>query len=196
MMLKLIKSPVELTRTHDTALITGDGRTCTHDIYEFLQYKVPHDVISIGRSINVYDGPIQHWANVDGADSKWWAEHLPLKNNGKVPLRHTIGDMPWYDVIWDDGLPDGTLWQGSTALFATLIALHMGYLKIVLAGCPLDENGHWYHDEDVKGPTWEGSTYRKWLDLSTDDDFSKVRSLSGYTAKIVGQVHRDWLKGV
>jgi len=193
MNLKLIKTPEPLTRPNDTCLILGDGRSAPQDMYSFLEWGVPHDVISIGRSINLYEGNILHWANVDGSDSKWWAEHLPLKNNGKMPLRHTIGELDWYDVIWDDGLPDGSAWHGSTALFAALIALQMDYHKIILAGCPLDEAGHWYHNDDQKGPIWEGGTYRRWLDFSEEDDAVRVRSMSGYTAKIVGHADRRWL---
>ena len=179
---------------NDTVLITGDGRTCLEDISDFVNWNIPHDIISIGRSINLITSRVHHWANVDGADSKWWCEHLPAKNDGKIPLRHTLGELEWFDCIWDDGLPDGTPWQGSTAYFATLIAIFMNYRKIVLAGCPLDENGHWYHDEVEKGPIWEGGTYRRWLDFSVDDDEAyRVRSMSGYTAKIVGQAYRDWV---
>lgn len=183
-----------MTRNHDTVLILGDGRTAPADMHRFLNHEIPHDVISIGRSVNLYDGDVQHWANVDGADSKWWAEHLPPKNSGRCPVRHTIGELEWYDCIWDDGLPDGTPWNGSSAMFATLIALHMEYRKIVLAGCPLDENGHWFSPENERGPIWEGGTYRAWLDFSQEDDAVRVRSMSGYTAKIVGEVTRSWLE--
>jgi len=191
--LKLIKTIEPLTRNHDVVLITGDGRSCPSDIYRFLDWKVPHDVISIGRSINLYEGNINHWANVDGADSKWWSEHLPAKNGGRVPLRHTLGDIPWYDCIWDDGKPNGSVWQGSSSLFATLIAVYLEYRKIILAGCPLDEAGHWFSPENESGPTWEGGTYRAWLDFSNEDDAVRVKSLSGYTAKIVGEATKEWI---
>jgi hypothetical protein len=193
MNLTLVRTTIPLNRTNDIALVLGDGRSAPQDMYTFLEWKLPHDVISIGRSINLYEaGPIQHWANVDGADSKWWSEHLPGKNHGRVPCRHTLGELDWYDCIWDDGMPDGSVWNGSSALFSVLIALQMGYRRVVMAGCPLDTEGHWYHNDDVKGPVWRGEDYRAWLDFSQEDEAVQVRSLSGYTAKIVGYADRRW----
>lgn len=193
MRLSLTRAIEPPRKINDVALITGDGRSCPDDIFRFLEWKIPHDVFSIGRSVNLYEGRIHHWVNVDGADSKWWAEHLPAKNAGKLPARHTLGECEGYDVIWDDGQPDGAVWYGSTALFAVLIALYMEYRKIVLAGCPLDELGHWYFGEEHKGPKWEGATYRAWLDFSQEDEATKVKSLSGYTAMILGEANKESL---
>src|SRR4030042_646836 len=103
----------------------------------FISWDIPHDVMAIGRSINVYPGRVKHWANFDGMDSAWWAEHIPLKNNGKMPIRHTMGDCRGYDVDWDiiDEIiwnPDDISWHGSTSLFAVYVCLALGYQKIVL----------------------------------------------------------------
>ncbi len=180
-------------------LITGDGRTLQKDISQFLNWRMKHDVMAIGRSMNEYPGPVLHWANVDGADSRWWAEHLPKRNGGDFPIRHSLGDLPWYDVDWDIKdeivLGDGNSWHGSTALFAVYVSLALGYKKILLAGCPLDGKGHWWQGNNKEpGPSWPGETYQAWLEFSLMPEAERVKSFSGYTAIMVGTAFREWMK--
>jgi hypothetical protein len=189
----LENSKVEIRPTSRLALVTGDGRTLHRDLANFLVWKAPHDVISIGRSIKVYPGKVMHWANVDGADSKWWAEHLPGS-----PIRHTMGEQPWYDADWtiqdEYRVPWDDSWHGSSALFAALIALAMGYNRVVLAGCPMDVKGHWWQGEDkTPGPRWPGESYQAWFEFAALSDGARVRSLSGYTAAILGEPFREWV---
>jgi len=189
---------VTLKRNNDLALVTGDGRSLPNDLRTFLDWRLQHDVLAIGRSINLYPGRVEHWLNVDGTDSSWWADHLPLRNDGKLPIRHTLGECKGYDVDWDIedevtfGKDDHVLWHGSTALFAVYVALALGYEKIVLAGCPLDSKGHWFYGNEVMGPDWQGKDYQAWLELARTEEGNKVRSLSGYTAQIIGLAKEEW----
>ncbi len=198
MRLKLHDSTIDLKIQNPNVLITGDGRSLSADLDTFLQWEVPHDVMAIGRSINIYPGRVKHWANVDGTDSSWWAEHLPQKNDGKIPIRHTLGNCKGYDVDWDildsPWKMDEVVWYGSTALFAVYVSLELGYDKIILAGCPLDNKGHWYFPNGTcPGPRWHGETFQAWLDFARDERANKVRGLSGYTAQIVGEPTREWI---
>ncbi len=182
-------------------LITGDGRTFPKDLEEFLSWGIPHDVMAMGRSLNAYPGRVMHWANVDSAESIWWAEHLPLKNAGKMPIRHTLGDCRGFDIDWEiiDEIifekGDNSMWYGSTALFAAYACLALGYEKIVLAGCPLDNKGWWFFNEREVGPHWQGECYQAWLEFSNNGGSHKVRSLSGYTGQIVGKPNKLWVNG-
>lgn len=185
-------------KEHNVVLITGDGKTFPSDLEMFLSWGVPHDVMAIGRSINHYQGKVLHWANVDGTDSSWWAKNLPLKNDGKLPIRHSIGKAEGYDIDWEiiDPIlwdPEEVLWHGSTALFAVYISLAIGYEKIVLAGCPLDSKGHFYFADEHYGPRWTPESYQAWFEFARTDESRKVRSLSGYTAQIVGEPSKEWL---
>lgn len=196
MKLEVSKYKKVFERGKDVILITGDGRTLPEDLGKFLSWNIPHEVMSIGRSINKYPGDVHHWANVDGADSRWWAENIPLKNQGEMPIRHSLGELAGYDIDWEiKDCPwgmDEILWHGSTSLFAAYISIAMGYQKVVLAGCPLDSEGHWYFGPEHKGPRWTGETYQAWLDFAREPEAQKVRSLSGYTAQIVGEAAREW----
>ena len=191
MRLKIHASTVTLKRNNDLALITGDGRSLPDDLRTFLKWGLQHDVLAIGRSINLHPGRVGHWLNVDGADSVWWAEHLELKNDGKMPIRHTMGECKGYDVDWDDGRVTNEPWSGSTALFAVYVALEMGFQKIVLAGCPLDSKGHWFYPPEELGPIWTEETYKAWRDFSKTPEADRVRSLSGFTRETLGLATKE-----
>jgi hypothetical protein len=84
------------------------------------------------------------------------------------------------------------MWHGSSALFSVLIGLEMGYTRIYLAGCPLDSKGHWYFPDEDYGPRWTMETYQAWLDFMDTPEAQRVRSLSGYTAKMLGNYFYDF----
>ena len=191
MKVSIHESKVELKPENDTALITGDGRTFPEDMRKFLEMNIPHDTYCIGRSINQYPNRVMGWVNVDSTESKHWAEHLPLKNNGKIPIRHTMGSHEGFDVDWDIldeplwNRKDDIRWRGSSALFAVLICLSLGYKKIYLAGCPMDKKGHWYWPETYEGPEWLDEDYQAWDEFAKQDEAKKVVSLSGYTKEVL-----------
>ncbi len=190
MRLEVFKSKVELKPINPAVLITGDGKSLMKDLETFDQKMICHDTMSIGRSINVIDGRVMHWANVDGPECIYWAENLPLKNDGRLPIRHTLGDVRGYDVDWeikDEVLwkrDDEVLWHGSSSLFAVYVALGIGYERIYLAGCPMDMNGHWFYSQD-EGPRWDGESFIAWLEFAKTPEAKRVESLSGYTRQIL-----------
>lgn len=193
--LKLISSKAKLEKLNPTCLIMGDGRCLQKDLDSFLINPPPHDVMSIAKSYKLYPGRILHWSMVDSNANVWWARHLPLRNNGDLPIRHTLGECEGFDVNWDDGQDDGALWHGTSALFATLVALNLGYEKIILAGCPMDNKGHWYFSEEQdQGPDWKEEDYQIWRDFVKTEEAKKVKSLSGYIAQIIGLGMKKWIK--
>jgi hypothetical protein len=169
---------ISLKRKNDNLLISGDGRCLKEDLYKVLPLN-NYDIMSIGRSIKAFlPHAVSHWVNVDGPGSKWWAEHLP---GSPYAIRHTIGECEGYDCIWDDGKPDGVPWYGSSALFAAMIGLILGYKAIVLAGCPMDKEGHWYFDKSEKGPDWREEDYQVWREFASLPKPGSVQSMSGWT---------------
>jgi len=184
----------EITPDNPVLLVTGDGLSLPDDLHRFLEWKIDHDAMAVGRSINLYPGEVKHWANVDCEECKHWAENLR-----GAPIRHTMGDYPWFDIDWGiencELHPDDIFWHGSSGLFAAYIGLAMGYEKIVLAGCPLDKNGHWYWEglEENTGPNWKDEDYTSWLEFAHEEKAQKVKSMSGFTAKVLGVPTPDWL---
>ena len=199
MKLTLHKAHKELKREHDTLLIIGDGFCMLDDLKEFLSWDIPHDAGALGRGIKEYPGKVLHWFNADGDLSIQWAKNLP---NGNGTIKHTMGEVEGFDVDWDIEQPDyhngeitgegPTRMHGSSALFATLAGLEMGYEKIILAGCPLDCEGHFYfaQSKETLGPIWLGYDFMAWIDFREME--KPVRSMSGYTAKILGRPTKEW----
>ena len=192
-------------READLLLVLGDGHTMPVDRDEFLSWGVPHDVGSLGRSIKEYPGKVHHWFNADGHMAYHWAKNL---TNGNGTIKHTLGDYEGFDCDWEIQMPDyhyGDItgetnkMHGSSALFATLAGLELGYSKITLAGCPLDMGGHWYFKEkkqDTLGPIWLGCDFMAWIDFRDSPVAYRVKSMSGFTAKLLGQATRDWADGM
>ncbi|MCK5616765.1 hypothetical protein KAR91_83660, partial [Candidatus Pacearchaeota archaeon] len=176
----------------------ADGWSAPADIKRFMAYEIPHDVYAVARSIQLIKEPVDHWGDVDSDASVWVAGNLPVKNReGKPPLRHTLGPQKNFDVDWDTEEemlwdPSEVVWHGSSALFAVLCCIAMGYTKIVLAGAPLDGKGHWY-DPHIKGPRWTCETYQAWFEFAACEQANMVKSLSGYTAQLLGEPVEEWL---
>ena len=194
-------------RHSDRIVILGDGRSMPEDYGLVSGWRVEHDLGAIGRSIRATDGLAQHWFNLDGETAIAWGKQLKETSNNGL-LTHTVGPVDGFDVDWDVQQPDYNYerithergrFHGSSALFATLAAIEMGYRRIVLAGCPLDTEGHWYFepmDADTLGPLWLGIDYMAWLDFAKLETAKRVRSMSGYTADIIGKATREWTEGV
>lgn len=197
--MRVLSTAKPLEINHPVCLVTGDGRSLPHDITAFLSWNIEHDVYAIGRSLKAYPGHIDHYADVDGDSAVWVVSNLeknnPEKCNGYV-YKHTLGEVKGFNVAWDiEQSPwdmDEVMWHGSTSLFCALTAVAMGYERVVLAGCPLDSAGHWYHAASETGPSWHGKCYTAWLDFARSDESKRVRSLSGYTKQIVGEPSIIW----
>jgi len=192
------KAHRELKRNHDTILIIGDGQSMPADLKKFLSWDIPHDAGALGRAVREYPGVVDHWFNADGETAIHWAKNLAPET-----IRHTLGEVDGFDVDWDLEQDDyhyqeitneaGRM-HGSSALFATLASLKMGYSHVVLAGCPLDAEGHYYFEpsKETLGPIWLGFDYMAWLDFARMPEAARVRSMSGYTAKILEHPTKEW----
>jgi len=201
MQARLIRAQKPIKLENTTVLVLGDGMSLLDDLERFLAWRVAHDVAAIGRSIKQYPDRVQHWFNADGECAGHWAKNLP---NGEGTIKHTLGEIDGFDCDWEIEQPDYNYERitgerdrlhGSSAIFATLACLAMGYRSIVLAGCPMDCGGHWYYAEhlDSFGPIWLGMDLMVWIDFAQSEDAECVRSMSGYTAKILGEATKSWL---
>lgn len=199
------KFSVDFTRycVNDTVLITGDGHTLPGDVKRFEDWGILHDIYCVNRSMLFFQRPITHWGAVDCEEAVWFSENVNSSILGETPiLRHTIGILPsGFDVYWralnfeDMQGYAKNIWTGNSAYMAVLSVVAMGYKKIVLAGVPLDTGPHWYEPKGTEGPNWVGKVYRQWIDFKQESpDAHKVRSLSGYSAFILGEPEKAWLQ--
>jgi hypothetical protein len=91
--------------------------------------------------------------------------------------------------------------SASSGIYAAKVALEDGFDKIVLAGIPMDTKaGHFLPETkdvhgQVRGQYWLGrDTFIDGLEKSIPHLRGKVRSMSGYTAKVLGIPDAEWLK--
>ena len=188
-------------RGHPTVLITGDGDTLPFDVKEFESWEIPHDLYAINRSLIFHERQVDHWGAVDLEETIWFTQNVNEKvEPNKHILRHTIGEIPGgVDICWEMDYPwknenQKLIFAGNSGYFGVLSAIHMGYEKIVIAGMPLNTGPHWYENKkDYIGPNWSGATYRNWMDFKMKvPEAEKVRSMSGYSAFILGQATKEW----
>lgn len=109
------------------------------------------------------------------------------------PLTHTqrhIPDLqvpPFYE--WRlDGYVGGT-----SAGFATAIGLALGCTKVVLAGVPLDGDGHYFDPPGAKLTQFDTRTQAIQWGMFKNYFGDQVRSMSGKTQEILGEVTQEWL---
>ena len=196
-------------RSNDTVLITGDGHCLAHDVKEFNSWNIPHDIYAVNRSMIFHEKQVQHWAAVDVEEACWFTEFV---NNKVEPdhriIRHSIGGETLfgnpvtglYDCYWNmdydwENEYQRRVFVGNTGYFAVLTSLKMGYKKIIIAGMPLDIKPHFYETEDEQGPQWTGLTYMQWMDFKLQiPEAENVKSMSGYSAFILGTATKEWCK--
>lgn len=74
--------------------------------------------------------------------------------------------------------------SGSSSLLGTQAALRLGYTRIVLCGCPLTGS-------NANGSKYEG--FRDGWKARKNDVAPYVRSISGWTADILGKPSPEWV---
>lgn len=190
-------------RRNDTVYISGDGQSLQEDTREFESWGVAHDLYAVNRSLIFHERQVDHWAAIDLEESMWFAENVnPKVQNGRKIVRHTIGYSELaYDIGWKmdyefENDYQRRVWAGNSGYFAILTAIHMGYKKIIIGGMGLKREPHWYEPKDADGPNWAGIVYTQWMDFKMlVPEAERVKSMSGYSAFILGKASKDWVNG-
>lgn len=132
-----------------------------------------------------------HWA---GGHVERWQWYRPLAKGARRAQNHDGSDRwisdcrarvhapaaaPMVDHVW--GGPLG----GTSGLFATRVALALGYEEVVLCGIPMDGSGRFYD------PPWKQGgnlgTMAEWERFAPVFN-GRVRSMSGRTRELLGSL--------
>jgi hypothetical protein len=105
----------------------------------------------------------------------------------KKILTHSISGNSKVDLVWDIGNPGGT-----SGLFATQIALALGYEKIILCGIPINNTRRFYDSPNHKFK-YEGISQQEPWQIANKKFDNRVRSMSGKTAELLGKPDKKWL---
>lgn len=110
-------------------------------------------------------------------------EDIPLNADGSYKIICHKQYMNLVDIIKPIDLRKEA--SGSSALLGTMVAIDLGYEKIVLCGCPLE-------GKNPKGYPYE--VFQKGWKEKEAQVKDKVKSMSGWTKQFLGEPTIDWLE--
>lgn len=174
------------------ALVLGSARTLEQDRTEALRLFKPDLIVACNHAARDHAGRVDHWATMHPELLPHWVEQRRAAGRPDVGClwapRHRMAkaDVGGLAINLTDS------WGGSSGLLCVTVALEHGASHVVLAGVPMrktdchyDDPKHWLEARQY-WPAWERS-----LDLMG----GRVRSLSGWTAELLGLPTREWLDG-
>lgn len=177
-----------------TVLIVGDATGVWEDVGRFEGMGIEHDTMLINHVALAYPLPYQHFLAGDShmADMQRVAKKIPKK-----VIKHCWNPNSYgFDVRWIRQAKAAG-WCGTTANLAAKVAICLGYLKIVFAGIPMDNSGHWYDEylpeNDVKRQSDHRHHLWKWSELGCRPQSRLMRSMSGNTKDLFGEPTVGWL---
>ena len=181
---------------NDILLIIGDGWNLLDDLERFIEFSVPFDLMSINYSSELLPAswPIHHFIAGDSHTQDMQNIAKGLADRGT--LRHCWNrGSKHFDIRWARNTSKG--WTGTTANLGLKIGIALGYMKMVLAGCPMDNNGNWYTkslpESDSKKNKDHTAHLWKWTEIAGRPIGRFIRSMSGNTAMLFGEPDNDWL---
>jgi len=182
----------------DVLLIVGDGRDVLNDLDRFLAFEEPADLMAMNFSPKIIP-------------ATWHIDHYIAGDSHTSSMQKVAGEMPagtlrhcWnqnskhFDIRWSRN--SSKPWNGTTLNLGVKIGIALGYLKIVLAGCPMDTSGNWYKDtlpeNDIKRGKDHTAHLWKWTEIASRPIGRFIRSMSGNTAQLFGEPTKEWLQDV
>lgn len=196
------KAPVIAGTRKGPAVVLGSARCIWDDMAKIDFSKV--EVIAVNDMIVHYKGELHHAVSLHPEEPPLWKQlrwtngcdsggHI-YTHSHRYPshIKHPNGEFKaehGLDFIWE--LEGGR--GGSSGLFACMIGLALGYDKIILAGIPLDGNGHFFDPPGkettqflAQNITWE------WENANEKYFKGRVKSLSGRTKDVLGYPSMEW----
>lgn len=168
------------------ALVLGGALCLADDRAAALALFTPDIIIATNSAGMVEDGPVPHFVSMHPElFPKWLAERRAAGRPEPETLWCPIG-RPVPRPLVCRTVPS---WGGSSGLLAVIVAFEVGYDRVVVAGCPLDQSPHF----DDRRPWRDGPRYREAWTRRRLDLKDRVRSMSGWTREFVGPPTPEWL---
>lgn len=150
-------------------------------------------VIATNEAGAHWPGEVDHWVS-------YHPEYFPKWKR----QREANGHPPTDALLW--GRPSKEKWVdrharhwggGSSGLLAVSVASDLNLDRVVLAGVPITQTGH-FHDRD-DGRPWGHADHhwKQWKEVFEDGRLSPtwIRSMSGNTRELLGPPTAAWLRG-
>jgi hypothetical protein len=169
-------------------LILGGARCVWDDVRslpggDLALEKWPGDIMAtndIGAHVHQF---IRHWTTLhEDYMAGWHAYRYGHNHGGRGHVyTHGIRANPAIHFVWNLKIP-----AGNSGLFAARIALLMGYDRVVLAGVPMDGQGHFFDPPWVGHGHFGAAELEEWKSARDEFFANRVRSLSGRTRDLLG----------
>lgn len=172
-----------------SAIVLGDAACVDADVEAAMKLFEPDAIAATNNmiirwpnrldyAVTLHPEPVTDWVGIQKAIKK---RRLDGKN---IPEVWAHKAHPGVDKVTKD-------WRGSTGLLAVKVLLEEGFERIVLCGVPMSPDGAHFYSSDK--PWKSANAYHKgWLDHRRELE-PYVRSLSGWTQRILGAPDHRWL---
>jgi len=170
-------------------LIISTGRC----VWEDLEKVKPFDGF-ITMAVNYM---ILHWPwRLDFAVS-WHYDLVPLLVQVRTHRKHrnkpvTYGSKEGQGIDYSGRFKSGGI--VTSGMYAACVGLHLGYEKIVIAGVPFDDSGHFYDPpgDEFKTRFHYEKKEKTWLEVK-EMAGDKIRVVSGNLIPCFGEFSKEWL---
>lgn len=172
------------------AAVLGGARSVWEDLDRLKAICQPDVIIATNDAGAAYTGEVHYWATLHYEKLQEWqklrkerglppAHHLWVHDEARLPRGQPDN--------FEGRLPD---LGGSSGLFACQVGRALGLERIVLCGVPMDEDQCHFFDHKK----WEyAGRYRQAWTRHKAEFAPYVRSMSGWTAEILGKPNEVWL---
>jgi hypothetical protein len=171
---------------------------CGHTIWADLDRisRLKHmGVVAVNNMILHYKDRVHHGVSMHPEEPNLWRALRPMYRCEESHVtthsyrRHEKkGLYSECDYLWDiEGSKGGT-----SSILATMIALALGYDRVILAGVPLDNGGHFYDPPGTNCRFDSDFLKMEWVKASETWFRGRVRSMSGWTRTLLGVPDEGW----
>uniref|UniRef100_A0A6H1ZU01 Uncharacterized protein n=1 Tax=viral metagenome TaxID=1070528 RepID=A0A6H1ZU01_9ZZZZ len=187
-----MRSPVpEVAATCKGNLLIIGSAPCVRDDLKRFDKTHRGDRMAVNDPAMHYTGSLEHLVSMHHEYFHCWLDFRYGHNygNGKRVMTHSYRAGSGVDVAWSILNVGGT-----SGLYACMVGLALGYERIILAGMPMDNSGHYF---DLAGPLTDfehgNAIATVWKESRNNYFKDRVRSLSGRTREWLGEPNAGWL---
>lgn len=171
-----------------TAIVLGGADCLIDDAMAAVRFFTPDVWVACNHAGRDWPGRVDHWCTMHPDLMQGW--RLVRRRAGLEPAAHywcpkgraTAGGMRFHQA---------ESWGGSSGLLAATVAMTLGASRVILCGIPLQREFAHYDD---RKPWMEAHRYRAAWIRTRPRMHGIVRSMSGWSAELLGRPDEDWAR--
>jgi len=174
------------------ALVLGGASCVWDDATAAMELVEPDAVFAVNDIGARWAGPLVGWVTLHPEKMAGWRSERARRGfpAAREHVGHELG-QPGIDRATSYLWPDMNA-SGSSGLFAVKVAMEAGFDRIILAGIPMQAAGaHFFNS----APWGEVGAFTEAWKTALPRIAPLVRSMSGWTAQLLGKPDRNWLEG-